>query len=120
VVEMIENALVVAVLIGVCLIIDVAIVLLSNLLPRKNPTVVKIQRFEAGNPPIATPKYTLPMQYTGFLFMFLACEPILVLFLVFSANPSPFLLTLFLLGFILLIPAIYVSYKYAFEIAYGG
>jgi NADH-quinone oxidoreductase subunit A len=116
----IENILVVAILIGVCLLIDVIIVLLANLLPRKNPTFFKIQRFEAGNPPVATPKYILPMQYVGYLFMFMACEPILVLFLVFSANPSQFLMILLLLGFILLLPSIYVSYRYAFEIAYGG
>ncbi|MFQ6054508.1 MAG: NADH-quinone oxidoreductase subunit A [Methanosarcinales archaeon] len=108
-----QNALVVAGLVVVCLVIDGAIVLLSKLLPKYNPTPVKLQRFEAGNWPVGVPKSVLPMQYFGFLFMFMACEPIVVLLLLFSANPTDYAIVLLLLSLLILLPAVYVSYKSA-------
>jgi len=114
---MIENIIVVGFLLVLCVVIDVAILIIARILTMKKPTPVKIQRFEAGNPPIATPKFVLPMQYVGFLLMFLGCEPILVLFLLLSLEPLGFL-PLLLIGLVLLIPVIYASYKYAYEIAY--
>ncbi|RLI82438.1 MAG: NADH-quinone oxidoreductase subunit A [Archaeoglobales archaeon] len=112
-----QEALVVILLLALCLIIDGAIVLLAKILPKYNPTFVKMQRFEAGNPPLATPKYVLPMQYAGFLIMFMAIEPILVLLLLFSAYPNVSSIALILLSIILVIPVVYVSYQYALDIA---
>jgi len=117
---MIENVVVIASLIAICIAIDVAIVVIAKLITPKNPTPVKIQRFEAGNPPLGTRKFVLPMQYVGFLLMFLGCEPVLVLLLVLSAAPTPYFIYIMFLGFILLLPALYVSYRFAHEIAYGG
>ena len=117
---MIENVVVIAALILLCIAIDVAIVVIAKIVTPKNPTPIKVQRFEAGNPPLSTPKFVLPMQYTGFLLMFLGCEPVLVLLLVLSAYPTKYFLQLMLLGFVLLIPALYYTYRFAYEIAYGG
>lgn len=115
-----QNALVVAVLVVVCLVIDGAIVILAKLLPKYNLTPIKIQRFEAGNLPVGAPKSVLPMQYFGFLFMFLACEPIIVLLLLFSANPTNYAIVLIILSLLILLPALYVSYKYAVDISLKG
>jgi len=111
---MIENALVVIILIAICLLTDVAILILARIFPKYRPTVEKVQRFEAGNPPVGLQKWTLPMQYLGFMLMFMAAEPILVIILLISAIPN-YVLTL--IAFILLLPAIYVAYKYSEEIA---
>ena len=114
---MIGNIIVVAFLIILCVVIDVAILILAKVLTMKKPTLVKTQRFESGNPPIATQKFVLPMQYVGFLIMFLGCEPILVLFLLLSLEPLGFI-PLLIIGLVLLIPVIYASYKCAYDIAY--
>ncbi len=114
---MIENALVVILLIAICLITDAIILILTRIFPRYRPTVPKIQRFEAGNPPVGIPKWTLPMQYLGFMLMFMAAEPILVIILLISATPKFEAHLITLIAFILLLPAIYVAYRYAEEIA---
>ncbi len=116
---MIEAVLVIAVLILVCLLTDGALLIIMKILPRYNPTEIKMSRWEAGNIPIKYPKYTLPMQYFGFMFMFMAVEPIIVIVLLFSAYPGPWFLALLLLSFLLLLPAIYVGYKIAMEMSEG-
>jgi NADH:ubiquinone oxidoreductase subunit 3 (subunit A) len=63
------------------------------------------------------PKYTLPMQYSGYMFLFMAVEPIIVLLLLYSAHPSLSFTMLLLLSLLLLIPALYVGYKITLEIA---
>lgn len=112
-----QEAIVAILLLILCLIIDGAIVVLAKVLPKYNPTFVKTQRFEAGNPPLAAPKYVLPMQYAGFLIMFMAVEPVLVLLLLFSAYPTIDAIVLILISIVLLIPVVYVSYQYALDIA---
>ncbi len=112
-----ESALIVGILIGVCIIMDIAILGLAKILPRKNPTPVKIQRFEAGNPPLGVPKFVMPMQYMGFMVMFMALEPILVLLLLLSAHPTSGFAYLVLLSIVLIIPPIYVAYNYSLDIA---
>ena len=115
---LVENFLAVALLIIVCLAIDGVMVFLIRFIPMKKPTPVKLERYESGHIPTIPPKYTLPMQYFGYVFMFMACEPILVLLLLFVANPNVFTILLTVLAFILLTPAIYISYKYSLDIAY--
>lgn len=112
-----ENALVVVILIAICLITDLIILILARYFPRYRATVPKIQRFEAGNPPVGIPKWTLPMQYLGFMLMFMAAEPILVIVLLISAIPKfgSYLVTI--IAFVLLLPVIYVAYRYSEEIA---
>ncbi len=114
---MIENALVVVALIAICLITDVVILILAKVFPRYRLTTLKIQRFEAGNPPLGIPKWILPMQYLGFMLMFMAAEPILVILLLLSAFPGVEVYLITLIAFILLIPAVYVAYRYSEEIA---
>jgi len=63
------------------------------------------------------PKYTLPMQYFGYMFLFMAAEPIVVILLLFSAYPGLGFSVLLLLSLLLLIPALYVGYKIALEMA---
>ncbi|MCS7143632.1 MAG: NADH-quinone oxidoreductase subunit A [Archaeoglobaceae archaeon] len=114
---MIESALIIAIVIAVALITDVAILILIKILPKYRPTEVKLQRFEAGNIPIGIPKWTLPMQYLGFVIIFMCFEPIIVLLLLISALPifEGYFITL--IALILLLPALYVGYNYSLEIA---
>lgn len=114
---LIENALIVVILVAVVLITDVAVIILAKILPKYRPTDIKVSRFEAGNLPLGFQKWTLPMQYIGFVIMFMAFEPILVLLLLFSATPNLDVLTLTVLAFILILPAIYTAYNYSLEIA---
>ena len=113
-----EVVLVVILLIALCLIIDGLLVLLIKVIPMNKPTPLKYERYESGNLPIVPPKYTLPMQYLGYMFMFMACEPILVLLLILMTNPSTITILLTFLIFLLLIPPLYVSYKHTLELAY--
>ncbi|HDS44556.1 MAG TPA: NADH-quinone oxidoreductase subunit A [Methanomicrobia archaeon] len=107
---MIENVLIIVVLIVVAVFIDAVLLLLVKVLPRYNLTEIKTMRWEAGNPPLEFPKYTLPMQYFGYMFLFMAAEPIVVLLLLFSAHPSLSFTLLLLLSLVLLLPAVYVGY----------
>lgn len=113
-----EVVLVVILLIALCLIMDGILVLLIKVIPMKKPTHLKYERYESGNLPVAPPKYTLPMQYLGYMFMFMACEPLLVLLLVLMVNPSTTTVLLTLIIFLLLIPPLYASYKYTLDLAY--
>lgn len=109
---MIENVLIIGVLILVCLLVDGILLLLVKVLPRYNLTEIKTMRWEAGNPPMKFPKYTLPMQYFGYMFLFMVAEPIIVILLLFSAYPEyPGFMILLLLSLLLLLPAVYVGYK---------
>ncbi|MHC1636304.1 MAG: NADH-quinone oxidoreductase subunit A [Candidatus Methanospirareceae archaeon] len=108
---MIENVVVIAALIAICLIVDGVLLIIVRILPRYSPTDVKMSRFEAGNIPIRYPKYTLPMQYFGFMFMFMAAEPVVVLLLILSAFPNLNFFIILSLSLLLLLPGIYVGYK---------
>jgi NADH:ubiquinone oxidoreductase subunit 3 (subunit A) len=114
---MIEAVLVIGVLIAVCVLVDLILLLLVKVLPRYNLTEIKTMRWEAGNPPMKFPKYTLHMQYFGYLFLFMAAEPIIVVLLLFSAHPSVSFTMLLLLSLLLLLPALYVGYKITLEMA---
>jgi len=113
-----DNIVLVAIVIGLCVLIDVAIVLLAKIVTPNRPNPVKTQRFESGNPPLGAPKYTMPMQYVGFMMMFLGCEPVVVL--LFILSPLKQAIPLLLLAFLMLIPGVYYSYRFAYETAYGG
>ena len=115
---MLENAVVVGLVLLVCVLMDIVLLILSKIWPIYHPSEVKMSRWEAGNIPIRLPKYTLPMQYFGFMFMFMAAEPILVILLLFSAYPSVNFYLVLLLSLLLLLPAIYVGYKISLEMAY--
>ncbi len=115
--EIVSHAIIVLLVIGVAIATDVIILLLAKIFPKYRPTEVKLQRFEAGNPPIGTPKWVLPMQYIGFMILFMAAEPIIVLLLLLSAKPSIDVYAATVIAFILLLPAIYVAYNSALEIA---
>ncbi|NVM23585.1 MAG: NADH-quinone oxidoreductase subunit A [Desulfobacterales bacterium] len=114
---MIENVLIIGVLVLICVLVDGILLLLVKVLPRYNLTEIKTMRWEAGNPPMKFPKYTLPMQYFGYMFLFMAAEPIIVILLLFSAHPSLSFTMLLLLSLLLLLPAIYVGYEITLEMA---
>lgn len=114
---MIEAVLIIAVLILICVLVDGVLLLLVKILPRYNLTEIKTMRWEAGNPPMKFPKYTLPMQYFGYMFLFMTAEPIIVILLLFSAYPSGSFTILLLLSLLLLLPAVYVGYKITLEMA---
>ena len=87
------------------------------------PTTIKLMRYEAGNPPLGQFRYVLPMQYFGYLFMFVALEPLIVLLLVLSVASSTItsmtsLLILVALCLVVMIPLLYTAYRYSIEIAY--
>ena len=114
----ISNVVIVAIVIGLCVFIDATIVVLSKILtPSNPPSIVKVERFESGSLPFMTPKYSLPMQYTGYLLVFLGVEPIVVL--LFILAPLRVAIPLVAVAFIMLTPAIYTGYRFACEAAYA-
>lgn len=114
---MIENIFIIAVVVVICVLVDGILLVLVQGLPKYNPTEIKMMRWEAGNPPMKNPKYTLPMQYFGYMFLFMAAEPIVVIMLLFSAYPGLSFSVLLLLSLVLLLPAIYAGYKISVEMA---
>jgi len=117
--DVLSNIVIVAIVIGLCIFIDAVIVILAKILtPSRPPSIVKVERFESGNLPFMTPKYTLPMQYTGYLLVFLGVEPIVVL--LFILAPLRLAIPLIAVAFIMLTPAIYAGYRMACEAAYAG
>jgi len=115
---MIENALVVGLLFAVCIVMDIALLIISKILPMYYPSEVKQSRWESGNLPLKNQKFVLPMQYFGYMFMFMAAEPILVVLFLFSAYPrAPNFIIMLLLSLLLLVPAVYVGYQVSNEMA---
>ncbi|MDK2795665.1 MAG: hypothetical protein PWQ22_968 [Archaeoglobaceae archaeon] len=114
---MIENLLVLILVVAVALITDVAVLILIKILPKYRMTPVKVQRFEAGNIPIGHPKWVLPMQYLGFVIIFLALEPVFVLILLLSAVPTADVYAFTLIALALFIPALYAGFNYSLDIA---
>ena len=115
---MIDNVVIVGLLFAICIVMDVALLIISKILPMYYPSDVKQSRWESGNLPLKNQKYVMPMQYFGYMFMFMAAEPILVVLFLFSAYPmAPNFITLLLLSLLLLIPAIYVGFKASEEMA---
>mgnify|MGYP001626354957 CR=1 FL=1 len=108
------------VLIVIALIADAAIMYVARKLAAKNPNVVKLQRYEAGNPPTGEARYVFPIQYVGFLLMFLGVEPIIVILLILSSAAVAALPITYMVVAILIVvlPSIYVGYKYALKMAY--
>ncbi|MCW7079110.1 MAG: hypothetical protein OCU22_08310 [Canidatus Methanoxibalbensis ujae] len=113
-VEYLGNALIILLLVLICLIIDGVMLLIVKILPKYNLTEVKKSRWEAGNVPMPDYKYVLPMPYFGFMFLFMAVEPVIILYLLFISCHN-FLLYL-LLSLVLVLPAVYVGYRGALEI----
>ena len=116
--DVVSNVVIVAIVIGLCIFIDAVIMILAKILtPSNPPSVVKVERFESGNLPFMTPKYSLPMQYTGYLLVFLGVEPIVVL--LFILAPLRIAIPLIGVTFVMLTPAIYAGYRLACEAAYA-
>lgn len=112
-----ESLLIVLIAIAIALITDVIIVLIAKILPKYKPTPAKLSRFEAGNPPIGLQKWKLPMQYIGFMILFMTLEPVIVLLLLFATLPMLDVYALTLIILIMFLPAVYVGYNYSLEIA---
>jgi NADH:ubiquinone oxidoreductase subunit 3 (subunit A) len=110
---MIEAILLIVVIVLICVVTDGLLLVLVKLLPRYDLTEIKTMRWEAGNPPMKNPKYALPMQYFGYMFLFMAAEPIVVILFLLAACPGFNFTVLLLLSLLLLLPTIYVGYKIA-------
>jgi len=108
------------VLLVIALITDAAIIYVTRRLAAKNPNVVKLQRYEAGNPPVGEARYVFPIQYVGFLLVFLGMEPVIVILLILSSAAVVGMPIVIMILAILLIalPSVYVGYKYALKMAY--
>ncbi len=77
----------------------VAAILLLRVITSGRPDIEAIERFkyeryEAGNPPKGEPRKKVTMQYLGFLILFLAVEPAVILLAIALAAPREFLLRL--------------------------
>jgi len=114
---MIEAILLIGIIVLICLVTDGLLLVLVKILPRYDRTEIKTMRWEAGNPPMKNPKYALSMQYFGYMFLFMAVEPIIVILFLFAACPGLNFTVLLLLSMVLLLPAIYIGYKIAGVIA---
>lgn len=60
--------------------------ILSLILPQ-NPTPLKISRFEAGNVPYGEGRLWFPLQYYGYLLMYVTIEPIIILLFAIALAP---------------------------------
>lgn len=103
------------------LVIDGVVLLIKKIIKVKLTNPVKIMRFEAGNVPVGPAKSILPIQYIGFLMMFLAVEPIIALLLALSVGFTSFNLGYALLVMVFLAtysPLIYIAYNDAKYLAY--
>ncbi len=112
-----NEVIVVGFVILVSVLTDLAIYAISKVLPKRNPNDLKYQRWESGNISVGYPKYTLPMQYFGFMVLFMAFEPIIVLLLLLSVFPSLNFIKFLVIAFLSLIPALYFSYDVAYKSA---
>ena len=110
---MIEAILLIGLIVLICVLVDGILLLLVKILPTYDLTEIKTMRWEAGNPPMKNPKYALPMQYFGYMFLFMAVEPVVVILFLFASCPGYNFLLILLLSLLLLLPAIYVGYKIA-------
>ncbi len=96
------------------LLLGLLLILISKILRRIIISRVKIQRFEAGNPPLDLPKKKLIMQYFGFIYMTAAIEAIITIIIVLSVLENIITLTLLvLMVIVILIPAVILAYKYS-------
>ena len=74
----------------------VAAIILLRVITSGRPDIEAIERFkyeryEAGNPPKGEPRKKVTMQYLGFLILFLAVEPAVILLAIALAAPREFL-----------------------------
>ncbi|WP_456369024.1 NADH-quinone oxidoreductase subunit A [Geoglobus sp.] len=112
-----EEAIVVGFVIILSVVTDVLIYGLSRILPKRNPTDLKYLRWESGNVSVGLPKYVLPMQYYGFVVLFMAFEPVVVLLLLFAAFPGVDYLKLLAISMIALLPGLYFAYRISSDAA---
>ncbi|ARM77154.1 NADH-quinone oxidoreductase subunit A [Acidianus manzaensis] len=89
--------------------------LLSLIVPH-DPTPLKVSRFEAGNIPSGEGRLWFPLQYYGYLLIYVTIEPILVLLFTIASAPILHNFILFrnlafiLFSFIILVyPVIYYA-----------
>ncbi len=101
--------------------VTVAAILFLRLITSGRPDVealegFKYERYEAGNPPKGEPRRKVTMQYLGFLILFLAVEPAVILLAIALAAPRELLLRLAALYAFLIIvyaPLLYYGLKEA-------
>lgn len=105
-------------LLAIGLLVDGVVLLLRRVFGNRKESPVKTMRFEAGNIPVGEAKSMLPMQYIGFLIMFLSVEPVIGLFLTLSFYPGLPLFYLLIVSLVAMLPAIYVAYRDATALAY--
>ena len=101
-------------LVFIGLVVDGLVLLIRRIIKVRLTNPVKVMRFEAGNVPIGPVKSILPMQYVGFLLMFLSVEPVTALLLSLSIGFTGFSLGYVLLFIVFLVtysPLIYVAYS---------
>lgn len=65
------------------------VVIFGLLMGRPSKDPLKDARYEAGNPPHGKARSWIPMQYYGYLILFLALEPILVLLYLYPEYMGP-------------------------------
>lgn len=101
--------------------VTVGAILLLKVLTSGRPEIeasekFKYERYEAGNPPKGEPRRKVTMQYLGYLILFLAVEPAVILLAIALAAPEYLKLRLFTLyAFLILVyaPLLYYGVKEA-------
>ena len=102
-------------LVFIGLVVDGLILLIRRIIKVRVTNPVKVMRFEAGNVPVGPVRSILPMQYIGFLLMFLSVEPIVALLLALSISFTGPLN----IGYIMLFTAFIITYSPLIYIAYN-
>jgi len=129
--ELLENSLIkaasaIVVVPLVILAVLIAVVLLLRYLLMPRPDVLNVEklkheRYEAGNPPLKEPgKGRMSMQYLGYLIMFLAVEPAIILLALTLTAPrelTPHLGKLYLVLIAVYAPLLYYALREAREVS---
>ncbi|MFP3207919.1 MAG: NADH-quinone oxidoreductase subunit A [Caldivirga sp.] len=108
-------------LVFIGLVVDGLVLFIRRIIKVRLTNPVKVMRFEAGNVPVGPVRSILPMQYVGFLLMFLSVEPVTALLLTLSIGFTGFSLGYALLFIVFLVtysPLIYVAYSDVKYMAY--
>ncbi len=98
------------------LVTDGLVLLVRRIIRVRVTSRIKVMRFEAGNVPIGPVKSTLPIQYVGYMLMFLGVEPIVSVLLALSIGILNYAS---MLGYAALVSAFIATYAPLIYVAYN-
>ena len=99
-----------AVIPGLIVALLALVVYITRLLIKPGAGEYRVKRYEAGNPPKGEARVPVGFQYFGFLIMFLALEPTLIIMYTVLVKPSLNSILTYIFMLVLLAPALAYAY----------